>query len=188
MLDLVGGGPTWQNKRKLNGHRKVADFMYGGLKKMMKDVHCKKESEEDRHANGFLLQKLPVKDLNCFEMTEVSVLSELSKSQCLIDSELEKLRDVLTSVDVSYSVERTPTSSSWNLLQAVAKDEWQKARPDHLDCLLSSRMVPERNCSYCSSPAILRCRDCMPEEWMCMECDVSRHKLVVLHNRDIIDA
>ncbi|KAL7834755.1 hypothetical protein SRHO_G00290020 [Serrasalmus rhombeus] len=52
---------------------------------MMKDVHCKKEAEVDRHANGFQLQKLPVKDLNRFEMTEeVPVLSELSTSQCLI--------------------------------------------------------------------------------------------------------
>ncbi|XP_050960579.1 uncharacterized protein LOC127161868 [Labeo rohita] len=86
------------------------------------------------------------------------------------DSEMQKLKEILaTTVEAS---EGPSTSSSWSLRQSAAQDEWQKARPYHLDCLLFSRVVKENKCSQCSSPAIIRCRDCMPEEWLCMEFDV----------------
>ncbi|RXN13649.1 hypothetical protein ROHU_009549 [Labeo rohita] len=95
---------------------------------------------------------------------------------------MQKLKEILaTTVEAS---EGPSTSSSWSLRQSAAQDEWQKARPYHLDCLLFSRVVKENKCSQCSSPAIIRCRDCMPEEWLCMECDLICHKKLALHNRE----
>ena len=101
---------------------------------------------------------------------------------CHSDDEMHKLQDILSSASVE--VDHPSTSSSWSLRQATAQDEWRKARTEHLNCLLSCNFVPERTCSRCSSPAIIRCRDCMPEEWLCMVCDKHTHKNLALHNRD----
>ncbi|KAL7864500.1 hypothetical protein AOLI_G00159200 [Acnodon oligacanthus] len=60
---------------------------------MMRDIHCKKETEVDKHANGLVLQGY----LYCQNHQRLRVV---------IDSKLEKLQDVLTLVDVDYSVER----------------------------------------------------------------------------------
>ncbi|KAL0159623.1 hypothetical protein M9458_007753, partial [Cirrhinus mrigala] len=30
------------------------------------------------------------------------------------------------------------------------------------------------------------CRECLPEEWFCGECDVLRHKKQPLHNRECV--
>lgn len=101
---------------------------------------------------------------------------------CLSESELRKLQDILTStVDTS---ERPSTSTSWCLRQTAAQDEWRKARSYHLNCLLSCNVVHKKNCSHCTSPAIIRCRDCMPEEWLCMDCDARMHQKLSLHNRE----
>ncbi|XP_029921386.1 uncharacterized protein LOC115369027 [Myripristis murdjan] len=96
---------------------------------------------------------------------------------------MQKLQDILSSVNVDVD-DHPSTSTSWSLRQSAAQDEWRKARPDHVNCLLSCNIVPERTCSHCSSPATIRCRDCMPEEWLCMDCDVLTHIKLVLHNRD----
>ncbi|KAL1250568.1 hypothetical protein QQF64_018364 [Cirrhinus molitorella] len=82
-------------------------------------------------------------------------------------SEIQKLQNILTSADVQDPNNNPTTSASWCLRQSVAQDEWQKARSYHINCLLSCNVVPERSCSYCSSPAIIRCRDCVPQEWLC---------------------
>ena len=67
---------------------------------------------------------------------------------------------------------------------AAAQQEWRKARSYHLSSLLSCNVFPERNCIHCTSPAIIRCRDCMPEEWLCMDCDIRIHAKLALHNRE----
>lgn len=119
----------------------------------------------------------------CDPAEEVSMVTEQNMSQHLLDSEMQKLQEILATT-VEASDGPPSTSSSWSLQQSAAQDEWQKARPYHLDCLLFSRVVKENKCSQCSSPAIIRCRDCMPEEWLCMECDIICHKKLVLHNRE----
>ncbi|XP_052473356.1 uncharacterized protein LOC128029544 isoform X2 [Carassius gibelio] len=119
----------------------------------------------------------------CDPAEEVSMVTEQNMSQHLLDSEMQKLQEILATT-VEASDGPPSTSSSWSLRQSAAQDEWQKARPYHLDCLLFSRVVKENKCSQCSSPAIIRCRDCMPEEWLCMECDIICHKKLVLHNRE----
>lgn len=91
---------------------------------------------------------------------------------------MQKLQDILTSADVPGRNEQPSTSTSWCLRQSAAQDEWRKARRHHPNCLLSCNSVPERNCSHCRSPAIIHCRDCMPEEWLHI------HTKLTLHNRE----
>ncbi|KAF3841531.1 hypothetical protein F7725_007393 [Dissostichus mawsoni] len=93
-----------------------------------------------------------------------------------IQDEIQQLQQLL--------VDQPSTSSSWCLRQSAAQLELQKARSHHLDSLLSSTMVPERRCSHCSAPAVLRCRECMPLEWLCHDCDISKHSIHTLHNRE----
>ncbi|XP_016343832.1 uncharacterized protein LOC107690107 [Sinocyclocheilus anshuiensis] len=97
---------------------------------------------------------------------------------------MHKLQDILTSANVQDPNKYPSTSKSWCLRQSVAQEEWQKARSYHINCLLSCNVVPEQNCSHCTSPAIIRCKDCMPEEWLCMECDIHIHKKLTIHNRE----
>ncbi|XP_028454944.1 uncharacterized protein LOC114569315 [Perca flavescens] len=98
---------------------------------------------------------------------------------------MNKLQDILqTSDNIPDASGHPSTSTSWGLRQSAAQDEWRKARSHHLSCLLSCNVVPEKNCSQCTSPAIIRCRDCMPEEWLCTECDIHIHKKHTLHNRE----
>lgn len=103
---------------------------------------------------------------------------------CVSDHEMQSLKDILTTANVQSIKEQPSTSTSWCLHQSAAQDEWRKARSYHLDCLRSCNEVPERKCCHCSSPAIIRCRDCMPKEWLCMECDIHIHTKLTLHNRE----
>ncbi|XP_030269321.1 uncharacterized protein LOC115579790 [Sparus aurata] len=111
---------------------------------------------------------------------EVLPVTQSNSSQHLFDCEMQKLQDILTSADVPGRNEQPSTSTSWCLRQSAAQDEWRKARRHHPNCLLSCNSVPERNCSHCTSPAIIRCRDCMPEEWLCMDCDIHIHTKLTL--------
>ncbi|KAL7397175.1 hypothetical protein ABVT39_017999 [Epinephelus coioides] len=95
---------------------------------------------------------------------------------------MQMLKDILTSS--KQPSEQPSTSSSWSLRQTAAQDEWRKARAHHTYCLLFCNEVPEKKCSHCTSPAIIRCRDCMPDEWLCMDCDIQIHTKLTLHNRD----
>ena len=97
---------------------------------------------------------------------------------------MQSLKDILTTANVQNMDEQPSTSTSWCLRQSAAQDEWRKARSHHLNCLLSCNEVPKRKCCHCTSPAIIRCRDCMPEEWLCTECDIHAHSKLTLHNRE----
>lgn len=112
-----------------------------------------------------------------------------SISSCHL-SDLQRLSSeksqLLEALGDTVHVEAPTTSSSWTLRQSAAREEWRKERSFHLDSLLSSRVVTERQCSHCEAPAVLRCRDCMPDMWLCVECDKQIHHRFVLHNRDTI--
>ena len=97
---------------------------------------------------------------------------------------MQKLQDIFTSAEGQSASEAPSTSTSWSLRQSAAQEEWRKARSYHLSSLLSCNVFPERNCIHCTSPAIIRCRDCMPEEWLCMDCDIRIHAKLALHNRE----
>ncbi|XP_056138351.1 uncharacterized protein LOC130114497 [Lampris incognitus] len=78
------------------------------------------------------------------------------------------------------------SSSSWSLRQLTAQEQWKEARPDHLQYLLATEAVGQELCSICHQAAVIRCRDCLPEEWLCEACDVLHHKRWPLHNRDSV--
>ncbi|KAJ8262138.1 hypothetical protein GJAV_G00162820 [Gymnothorax javanicus] len=54
--------------------------------------------------------------------------------------------------------------------------------------LLKKEAVGHRLCCVCQEPAVIRCRECLPEEWFCGDCDVMHHRKQPLHNREgVID-
>ena len=95
---------------------------------------------------------------------------------------MQKLLEILTT-DIETK-DHPSTSESWPLRQSAAQDEWRKARLYHLNSLLSCNEVPIKTCCNCSSQAVIRCRDCMPNEWLCIDCDETKHQSLALHNRE----
>ncbi|KAI9522390.1 hypothetical protein NQZ68_036306 [Dissostichus eleginoides] len=69
-------------------------------------------------------------------------------------------------------------------VEQKASECWKEARPHHLQCLLEKEAVGHPLCGLCHEPAVIRCRECLPEEWFCGDCDVLHHKKQPLHNRD----
>ncbi|KAK2906701.1 hypothetical protein Q8A67_005686 [Cirrhinus molitorella] len=141
-----------------------------------------RSGETRKRASTTVVSVVSSEDATPFE--EVPTVTQSNCSQQLFESEMQKLQNILTSADVQGPNNNPSTSTSWCLRQSVAQDEWRKARSYHINCLLSCNVVPEGSCSYCSSPAIIRCRDCMPQEWLCMDCDIHIHKKLTLHNRE----
>ncbi|KAK2907336.1 hypothetical protein Q8A67_006321 [Cirrhinus molitorella] len=108
---------------------------------------------ETRVPAGGVVSVFSSEDATPFE--DVPTVTQSNCSQQLFESEMQKLQNILTSADVQDPNNNPSTSTSWCLHQSVAQDEWQKARSYHINCLLSCNVVPERSCSYCSSPAII---------------------------------
>ncbi|XP_051738605.1 uncharacterized protein LOC127506293 isoform X3 [Ctenopharyngodon idella] len=51
--------------------------------------------------------------------------------------------------------------------------------------LLAAEYVQERICQHClTAEAIVRCRDCLPRQFLCTVCDGDVHQHLPLHNRD----
>ncbi|XP_056156542.1 uncharacterized protein LOC130130752 [Lampris incognitus] len=102
------------------------------------------------------------------------------------DRNMERLS--MTSGSFHTDVPAVPlqSSSSWSLRQLTAQEQWKEARPDHLQYLLATEAVGQELCSICHQAAVIRCRDCLPEEWLCEACDVLHHKRWPLHNRDSV--
>ncbi|MCI4376105.1 hypothetical protein PGIGA_G00184410 [Pangasianodon gigas] len=73
-----------------------------------------------------------------------------------------------------------------DILQQKASERWKEARPYHLKCLIAKEAVGHPLCWLCHEPAVIRCRECLPEEWFCGDCDVLRHKKQPLHNRECV--
>ncbi|XP_073725211.1 uncharacterized protein [Misgurnus anguillicaudatus] len=144
-----------------------------------------RSGETRKRASATVVSVVGSQDATPFESSEeVSTVTQSNCSQHLFDSEMQKLQDILTSADVQGTNKCPTTSTSWGLRQSVAQEEWRKARSQNINSLLSCNVVPEINCSHCTSPAVIRCRDCMPEEWLCMDCDIHVHKKLTLHNRE----
>ncbi|KAG1925408.1 hypothetical protein F2P79_025558 [Pimephales promelas] len=144
-----------------------------------------RSGETRKRASATVVSVVGSEDVTPFESSEeVPTVTQSNCSQHLFDIEMQKLQDVLTSADVQGTNKSPSTSTSWCLRQSVAQDEWRKARSFHINCLLFCNVAPEKNCSHCTSPAVIRCRDCMPQEWLCMDCDTHIHKKLTLHNRE----
>ncbi|RXN26730.1 trypsin-1 isoform X5 [Labeo rohita] len=102
----------------------------------------------------------------------------------LNEKKMERLSDILASYP-SAEPQRS-SASSWSFRQQKASDRWKEARPDHLKCLIVKESVGHPLCWLCHEPAVIRCTECLPEEWFCGECDVLRHKKQPLYNRECV--
>ncbi|XP_067269595.1 uncharacterized protein [Pseudorasbora parva] len=78
------------------------------------------------------------------------------------------------------------SASSWSFRQQKASERWKEARPYNLKCLIAKEAVGHPLCWLCHEPAVIRCRECLPEEWFCGDCDVLHHKKQPLHNRECV--
>ncbi|KAF4118211.1 hypothetical protein G5714_000262 [Onychostoma macrolepis] len=100
------------------------------------------------------------------------------------EKNMERLSDILTSYP---SAEPQKSSASlWSFRQQKASERWKEARPYHLKCLIATEAVGQPLCWLCHEPAVIRCRECLPEEWFCSDCDVLHHKKQPLHNRECV--
>ena len=82
------------------------------------------------------------------------------------------------------SVEQPTLHSSWEQRQKDAEFSWKQAREQNVDFLLSAETVPKTVCQRCRvREAVIRCGECLPAEWYCVECDPLLHKDQTLHNR-----
>ncbi|KAI9520655.1 hypothetical protein NQZ68_015575 [Dissostichus eleginoides] len=98
------------------------------------------------------------------------------------EKNMERLSDILSSCPTPEP--RKSSASSCSFRQQKASERWKEARPHHLQCLLEKEAVGHPLCGLCHEPAVIRCRECLPEEWFCGDCDVLHHKKQPLHNRD----
>ncbi|KAK0144501.1 putative nuclease HARBI1 [Merluccius polli] len=75
---------------------------------------------------------------------------------------MERLSAILESCPCPAEPERS-SASLWSVRQQKASDRWEEARPYHLRCLLESEAVGKPLCCFCYTPAVIRCRECLPE-------------------------
>ncbi|XP_026104653.1 uncharacterized protein LOC113097471 isoform X2 [Carassius auratus] len=101
------------------------------------------------------------------------------------EKNMERLSDILASCP-SAGQPQSSSASSWSFRQQKASERWKEARPYHLKCLISKEAVGHPLCGLCNKPAVIRCRECLPEEWFCGDCDVLHHKKQPLHNRECV--
>ncbi|XP_030265166.1 uncharacterized protein LOC115576745 isoform X3 [Sparus aurata] len=99
------------------------------------------------------------------------------------EKNMERLSAILASC---HSDEPQSSASSWSFRQQKASERWRESRPYNLQCLIEKEAVGHPLCCLCNEPAVIRCRDCLPEEWFCGDCDVLHHKKQPLHNRESI--
>lgn len=103
-------------------------------------------------------------------------------------AKFEKNMDRLSAILASCHSDEPQRSSasSWSFRQQKASERWRESRPYNLQCLIEKEAVGHPLCCLCNEPAVIRCRDCLPEEWFCGDCDVLHHKKQPLHNRESI--
>lgn len=87
---------------------------------------------------------------------------------------------------MSDSPEIQRASSSWTFRQQQASQRWKEARPFHLKCFIQTQDVGQPLCSHCSKPAVVRCRECLPDQWFCETCDTKNHRRWPLHDRESV--
>ncbi|XP_077060946.1 uncharacterized protein LOC143713118 [Siphateles boraxobius] len=98
--------------------------------------------------------------------------------------EFEKNMESLSAMSDSPEIQRA--SSSWAFRQQRASQRWKEARPFHLKCLIQTQDVGQPFCSHCCKPAVVRCRECLPDQWFCETCDCKTHRRWPLHDRESV--
>ncbi|KAG9261343.1 hypothetical protein AMEX_G26358 [Astyanax mexicanus] len=95
--------------------------------------------------------------------------------------ELSALRDLLRDIPVQ---EKSPVPPSWAERQAQSSERWNAARAVILKNILLSEHTDTYTCDTClKNTAVLRCRNCLPRQFLCSTCDKEVHQHI-LHNRE----
>ncbi|KAK1879105.1 UPF0413 protein [Dissostichus eleginoides] len=100
-----------------------------------------------------------------FQSSSVEVLRTEPSAQHEFEKNMERLSDILSSCPPPEP--QKSSASSWSFRQQKASECWKEARPHHLQCLLEKEAVGHPLCGLCHEPAVIRCRECLPEEWFC---------------------
>ncbi|XP_016382121.1 uncharacterized protein LOC107719253 [Sinocyclocheilus rhinocerous] len=102
------------------------------------------------------------------------------------DSLLSELQDLLSAASSNLHSESTPHSASlhWGTRTAASSERWREARPS----LIINRLITEhckvQLCSECKAKvAVVKCKDCLPHQYTCIDCDSAIHSKQVFHNR-----
>ena len=77
-----------------------------------------------------------------------------------------------------------PSTSTWSHRSAHFAEQWRERRPLHVEYALAGEQVGSHPCAHCSNLAVVRCRDCLPCQFLCEVCDTRTHHTAVLHNRE----
>jgi len=110
----------------------------------------------------------------------------LKFSLSALDSQLQLLNESLME-DPFQSSGATPAVRTWEMRHTLSDQRWDTARPQLLDLMLAADKIPDAysKCSHCKKKqTAIRCRDCLPKQLFCSECDVNIHRHLPLHNRD----
>ncbi|KAI4811121.1 hypothetical protein KUCAC02_014040 [Chaenocephalus aceratus] len=129
-----------------------------------------------RHQGSATVTSPPIEG---FQSSSVEVLRTEPSAQHEFEKNMERLSDILSSCPPPEP--QKSSASSWPFRQQKASERWREARPQ---CLLEKEAVGHPLCGLCHEPAVIRCRECLPEEWFCGDCDVLHHKKQPLYNRD----
>ena len=106
-------------------------------------------------------------------------------SRSALDLKLQLLKESLMEDPLDCSVETLTVPRTWEMRQTLSDEKWETARPHLLDLMLSAEKPLLELCDHCNmEQAVIRCRDCLPKQRFCSECDVFHHQSCVLHNRD----
>ncbi|XP_073725812.1 uncharacterized protein [Misgurnus anguillicaudatus] len=96
---------------------------------------------------------------------------------------IEELEQILN--DECDQPEEVSLAITWQKRQSLSHERWQIARESMVRNLLAAEYVQECVCQHClSTEAIVRCRDCLPRQYLCTICDGDVHQHLPLHNRE----
>ena len=99
------------------------------------------------------------------------------------DFNLQRLEDFIKDINVP-DVDFVEQPTSWTQRQKDADLSWQQSREQNVDFLLSAETMQKMVCQHCRlREAVIRCGECLPSEWYCVECDRLFHETHTLHNR-----
>ncbi|KAG1930575.1 uncharacterized protein LOC120461172 [Pimephales promelas] len=109
------------------------------------------------------------------------------QEECVYPAEtvslIEELGHILN--DECVQPEEGPDKTTWQKRQSLSHERWNIAREAMVNNLLAAEHVQECICQHClTTEAIVRCRDCLPRQYLCSMCDGDVHLHLPLHNRD----
>ncbi|XDV26102.1 hypothetical protein PO909_029890 [Leuciscus waleckii] len=165
-------------------------------KRKKKGTEVSNVSWRKRDQHGYILpqrvqKKRSVKPAGTREISEVEdvQMNDIPQEGPSLDQNLQRLKNLLTSVAVSASVEveETPTMSAWTKRQVISEKKFRAAMPEILNCMLAAETVTQHCCQQCKTvDAVVRCLDCVPSgnQFFCSSCDTEIHRKNVFHDRE----